>query len=104
MDAAPPTRLNDLSSGDRNRPNARAIGTRSTARRHHGDADEYHRDRDHLRDAQAEGPSEAIILGPEKLDDETLNPGQHRPHAEQPSLGVVVIAHAPENREHDEAE
>ena len=85
-------------------PNARTIGARPTTRRHDRDADKDHGDRDQLSLAQPERPIEAVVLRAEELDDETLNPSQHGPDAEQPSFGMLVIAHPPENREHHEAE
>ena len=77
---------------------------RLPSRAHDQHADDDDRDRDQLRDAQAHRPRNTIVLGAEELDDESLEAGENRPHAEQPSLGVLVVAHAPEDREHDGAE
>src|SRR5206468_2394853 len=57
--------------GGWHRAHAGPIGAGSAARGHDRNANEYHRDRDHLRHAQAERPGEAVVLGAEELDDET---------------------------------
>ena len=67
---------------------------------HHAQRDE--RQRDQLRVRQAH--DEPVVLGAHELDDEPLDSRQHAVQSEQPALGVLVIAEAPEDEEHHEAE
>src|SRR2546423_7454210 len=67
-----------------------------------GPANRKHQ-RDDLRHREC-AQQETIILGTHKLDDKALNSCQHAVKAEQPPFRVLVIAEAPQNEKHHEAE
>src|ERR1035437_1421343 len=66
--------------------------------------DEY-ADRDELRWGKVRhDAADAIVLGAQELHQEPLQARIHRPHAEQPPLGVLVFAQPPHDQEDQEAE
>ena len=70
----------------------------------HPDRSAYRKEhRDDLRHRER-SEKKAIVLGSHELDDESLDAREHAIQSEQPPFGVLVIAEAPQDQKHDEAE
>src|SRR5207248_10166006 len=83
------------------RVNPRCIGSGTSAQVHPYRPANRKAERDDLRTGEG-AEQKTIVLGADKLDDEPLDSRQHAVQSEQPALGVLVIAQAPQDQKHHE--
>lgn len=49
------------------------------------------------------GPKKSVVLRAEEFDGKALDTGEYEVHPEEPALGVIVAAEAPEDEKHQKA-